>query len=148
MLHLNTIASFGRDEEAEAFSFGSEFLMPISEIENHLLKKLTIEKLADLKRVWKISMQAILKSANNNGFVDYNQSRYLWSQFNTLGIKKKEPIDIPKERPLLFKRILSVYMEGLNYNKEDLTGIFKLNPTEIESKFFADEIHPNKLRVA
>jgi Zn-dependent peptidase ImmA (M78 family)/DNA-binding XRE family transcriptional regulator len=144
ILHLSTMPTFGRDEEIEAFAFAAEFLMPLSECE-YDLSNLSIERLADLKRVWKIAMQAILYRAQTQELIPYNKARYLWSQFSSKGWKKKEPIDVPKEMPTLFTRMVNILMKDLDYTKKDLAKIFKLNTQEIDDRFFSNK---PKLRIA
>jgi Zn-dependent peptidase ImmA (M78 family)/transcriptional regulator with XRE-family HTH domain len=145
ILHMSTIPTFGRDEETEAFDFGAEFLMPLAECEYDLSGNLTLERLADLKRVWKIAMQAILYRAQKQELITYNKARYLWSQFTTKGWRKREPIDIPRETPTLFTRMVDVLMTELEYTKKDLAKVFKLNAPEIDDRFFSNK---TKLRVA
>ncbi len=144
ILHINGMPIFARNEEDEAFAFASEFLMPLSECQYDLTDKISIEKLADLKRIWKISMQAILYRSQKNKLVNYNRCRYLWSQFNTRGWKKKEPIDIPKEKPTLIDRMIKMLTDNLDYSKQEISKIFSLNIDEVEERYFTEKY---KLRV-
>lgn len=146
IMHVNTIPAFARDEEDEAFRFASEFLMPYSESRYDFTGRLTLEKLADLKRVWKVSMQSILKRAQQLEIIEYNRARYLWSQFNTLGIRRKEPIEIPQEVPTLASRMVNMFLTQLDYTKEDLAGIFRIHLKEVEERYLSPKT--NKLRVA
>lgn len=145
ILHSSNMPVFGRDEEEEAFNFGIEFLMPLSECKYDLTGNLTLERLADLKRVWKVSMQAILYRVQAQKILTYNKCRYLWAQISTRGWKKSEPIDIPKEASTLIGRMLNMFTNELEYSKEDLAAIFKLNVSEMEDRYFAKS---GKLRVA
>lgn len=146
IMHLNTIPTFGRDEEDEAFRFASEFLMPFVEIKHYLNDKINLELLADLKRIWKVSMQSILFRAQKSGLVNYNRCRYLWSQFSSLGIRRKEPVQTPQETPTLVSRMINLFLDGLEYTKKDLSDIFRINSEELEERYFKPK--GNKLRVA
>lgn len=145
ILHVNTIPAFARDEEDEAFRFASEFLMPLEECRYDLADNLTIDKLIDLKRIWKVSMQTILYRAQKQNLITYNRARYLWSQISTRGWKKKEPIDIQKETPTLINRMANMFIDELNYSKEELATLFKLNTDELEERYFNA---PTRLRIA
>lgn len=145
ILHINTMPTFARDEEVEAFRFASEFLMPISECQYDLTGKLNLEKLADLKRIWKVSMQSIITRIQKTDIANKNHCRYLWSQIVYKGWKKKEPIEIPKENPTLLNRMINMFMNELNYSKEDISNMFCINLPELEERYFTQK---NKLRVA
>lgn len=141
-MHLETYPTYARDEEAEAFEFASEFLMPEYEIRYDLSQKLTLEKLADLKRVWKVSMGAILYWAEKLNCISPNQSRYLWSQYSANGYKRTEPLAIPLDQPTLFNRLINIYMQVLglkddNVSKEEIAKIFCLNIDEFLKKVFS-----------
>lgn len=120
-------------------------MLPLAECQYDLASGLTIEKLADLKRIWKIAMQAILYRAQRQKLISYNKARYLWAQLSSKGWKKREPIEIPIEIPTLFNRMVNLLMTELDYTKKDLAKIFKLNQTEIDERFFTQK---TKLRVA
>ena len=150
IMHLKTIPTFARDEEEEAFRFASEFLMPYNEIKHEFSdksEKLSIGKLSDMKRKWKVSMQAILNWAEKNNCITKNQSRYLWSQIISLGMRKKEPIEIPKEDSTLINRMVNIIMESYEYSKNDMASIFKINLSEFEERFFGNSQNV-KLRIA
>lgn len=136
VMHINSTYSFEVDVEAEAFTFGAEFLMPKSEIYPYLTGKLTIAKLADLKRYWKVSMQAILVWAQKLGAITNNHARYLWSQFSAMRIKIKEPIDIMQEKPTLIDEMINLHLNDLNYSKEELSSLLCLLSEEFEDKYF------------
>jgi Zn-dependent peptidase ImmA (M78 family)/transcriptional regulator with XRE-family HTH domain len=145
VLHVNAMPAFTKDEEDEAFRYGIEFMMPFNEVEYEFNDKLSLEKLADLKRIYKISMQAILYFAQREKLVNYNRCRYLWAQISAKGWKKVEPIEIPKESPTILTRMAKMFTDQLEYSKDDLANILKLNVDEVESRYFKP---PPKLRVA
>lgn len=65
VLH-SSLSDFGdRDIDHEANLFAAEFLMPANDIRPDFKDGLTIQKLADLKKKWKVSMQALLYRAHD-----------------------------------------------------------------------------------
>ena len=60
--------------EDEANAFASALLMPTQEVRPYLSGRLTIQKLASLKPVWRVSMQALLYRARAIGTITANQS--------------------------------------------------------------------------
>jgi Zn-dependent peptidase ImmA (M78 family)/DNA-binding XRE family transcriptional regulator len=150
ILHLSTFPTFERDEESEAFEFASEFLMPETEIRIDIESKLTIEKLSDLKRVWKVSMAGILYWSEKLSFITPNQSRYLWSQYSALGYKRGEPFQVQIDIPTLLNRMVTLYTKAMDFEStekgiEEVAKIFKLSKEEFKNRYIAPKI---SLRVA
>lgn len=139
ILHLYSPEVFEIDIEGEAKEFASEFLMPEMEIKPQLMgSKLTMQKLADLKRYWKASMQAILYWAETLKMVTTNQARYLWAQFNILKIKIVEPIPIPAEKPSLLNEIISSFLKDLGYSHGELAAVLDLEINDFKYKYLSE----------
>lgn len=122
------------DPEREADEFASEFLMPHLDIYPHLTGKVTLEKLADLKRYWKVSMQALLKRAGSLKLISSNQERYLWQMLSLHGMRKREPIEIEIEQPSAELEILGLYRQELSYSLEEIARILDSE----EDEFFQE----------
>ncbi len=144
VMHFGLKIPDSRDIEDEAYRFASEFLVPSREIKPHLTK-VNIEKLADLKRYWKISMQAILvKSHKQLGMLTLNQYHYLWKQMNSLGYRKKEPVYIPIENPRLIHEIVDLHLTELEYSKSELSSMLHVSENEFDGMYLNN---PNTLRI-
>jgi len=143
IMHFGNKIREERDLENEAYQFAIEFLVPENQIKTYL-NKITIEKLADLKSYWHVSMQSLLMYANSLGMVSSNQYRYLWMQMGSLGYRKTEPVIIPNEKPGLISEIVNIYLNDLNYSKEELANMLKINQTDLEKIYFETR---NTLRV-
>lgn len=139
IMHFGYKIDQERDIEAESYQFAIELLVPENNIRPYLIK-VTVEKLADLKGYWYVSMAAILRYANSLGMVTGNQYRYLWTQIGSLGYKLKEPVVIPNERPGLINEIINAYLTDLGYTKEELAKIFHLSVGEFESIYIHSKI--------
>lgn len=139
VMHTGREIPSSRDVEEEAFLFGAELLMPEKEIKDQLSEKLDLEKLADLKKYWKVSMGALLKRAKVLGVVSDNQYQYLWKQMGSLGYKKKEPaeLDFPKEQPSLLKEMLDAHLRELEYSEEELATLLCLKQEEFQRKYLS-----------
>lgn len=143
IMHFGNKIRADRDLEEEAFQFGIELLVPENNIKPYL-NKITIEKLADLKGYWYVSMASLLRYANTLGMVTGNQYRYLWMQMSSLGYKKNEPVVIPKESPEIINEILYGYLNDLGYTKNELAKILYLTENELDYLYFGKD---SKLRV-
>ena len=90
------------DVEADATAFAAELLMP-AEVIRSQLRNLTTGRLHDLKRVWGVSMQALIERGHNLGTVTAKQRTYLYKRFSALGWRTHEPLseELTPERPRL-----------------------------------------------
>ena len=111
--------------EDEANAFASALLMPARDVRPYLTGRLTIQRLASLKPVWRVSMQALLYRAKSVGAVTANQSQYLWRQISALGYRRNEPpeLDFPAEEPVVLPEMIRVHLEDLGYEVEDLCSV-------------------------
>ncbi len=121
------------DMERQAYDFAAAFLMPYKDIMKSFRGKITLSRLAALKPVWKISMQALLMRAKSLGLLTYNQNRYLWMQINKHNIRFREPaeLDIPKEKPSIVSDIFNVHLNELGYNLAELSKILHIDESEL-----------------
>jgi Zn-dependent peptidase ImmA (M78 family)/DNA-binding XRE family transcriptional regulator len=134
ILHFGHKVGPERDLEGEAYAFAIELLVPENNIRPYFTK-ISIEKLADLKSYWYVSMQALLKYSNTLGMVTGNQYRYLWMQMGSLGYRKNEPVSIPKESPGLIIEMVQAYLSDLGYSKEELATLLHISVAELDSMY-------------
>lgn len=129
--------------EPEADLFASEFLMPSEDI-SHQLYKLSLEKLANLKVYWKVSMQAILKRAEQLGKITERYARYLWMQMGKYGYRTNEPsqFNIPIEKPTLLAEIIQVHLTELGFSMKDLSEFLCCIYEEFKNKYYPEVQNP------
>jgi Zn-dependent peptidase ImmA (M78 family)/DNA-binding XRE family transcriptional regulator len=138
IFHFGHKVSQERDLESEAYEFAIELLVPESNIKTYFTK-MSIDKLADLKSYWYVSMQALLRYANTLGMVTQNQYKYLWIQMGSLGYRKNEPVSIPVEKPSLISEIINAYVSDLGYSKEELASVLQVNLSELDRIYFGSK---------
>jgi Zn-dependent peptidase ImmA (M78 family)/transcriptional regulator with XRE-family HTH domain len=144
VMHFGQKISEGRDIDIEANEFASELLLPLHDVESYFTK-LTIDKLADMKRYWKISMQAIISKAKRSGNINQDQYEYIWRQMGAAGYRKKEPVVTPREKATLFQEIISAYLEDLQYTKEELCKVLQFNERKMDEWYFHKPVNKLKL---
>lgn len=93
---------FTPDPEAEANQFAAEFLMPAAVIRPQL-RSLTLGKLQDLKRLWAVSMQALIERAFHLKTIAPSDRTRLYKQIGARGWRRAEPLsgELPPEHPNL-----------------------------------------------
>lgn len=138
VMHTSGLAAFGEEAGHQANLFAAEFLMPEKDILPDLKEKqITLPLLAELKKKWKVSMQALLYRADSLGLLDYNQKRYLLTQFNQLKIRRREPIelDILIEKPVLLKGMIVLYRSKQKLSLNATAKFFCLTEEEFIKRF-------------
>ncbi len=95
-------AEFTDRPEDEANLFAAELLMP-AEVIRPDLRTLSIGKLQDLKRVWMVSMQALIERAWNLKLIAPGARTGFYKQIGARGWRTREPISdqLPPETPKL-----------------------------------------------
>ena len=121
-----------KSQEDEANAFAAEFLMPAREIKPQL-RKLDMAKLADLKRHWKVAMQALIMRAYDLGTITERQKRSWFTRFNQLGYRKNEPVEIPREEPALIRRVIDFHRRQHGYSDAELSRAARLSEGEFQS---------------
>ncbi len=137
VMHLYTNPSFTRDISHEANEFAAEFLMPEKDIRADFKDGVTLNILADLKRKWKLSMQALLFRSNDIDVITDNQKRYLVNQFNSMNIRRREPaeLDIPRENPMKVRDMITNYKNKQKLNVRQLALFFNTGEDEFLDKY-------------
>ncbi len=137
VMHVQTPPDFDRDVSHEANMFAAAFLIPEKEIKSDFDDNITVPKLAQLKKKWKVSMQALLYRASDVGLLTDNQKRYLLQQFNQMNIRRREPmeLDIPRETPMLLRNLITKYKTTQGLNLKGIAGFFHLETDEFLSMY-------------
>jgi Zn-dependent peptidase ImmA (M78 family)/transcriptional regulator with XRE-family HTH domain len=132
VLHTFSPVDPGRDVASEANAFAAALLLPQKEIRKDLEGGITVPLLAELKKKWKVSMIALLYRADDLGLLTPNQKRYLLQQFNTAGIRRREPVelDVPVEEPRLVKRWIAQYRSRTGLGTVEIAAVLHLNVDE------------------
>lgn len=136
------IISEERDVENEADKFASNFLMPNDEIKSSLYY-LNDEKLGDLKRYWRVSIQALLFKARALGNLNPDQYRRWVTKINYYGWRKLEPLEFQNSEPRLLFKMLELHFEELDYSKDELSKMFGLSSFEFDKIYLQtySELH-------
>jgi transcriptional regulator with XRE-family HTH domain len=115
--HLVLKVPEGVDEEAAAFRFGSAFLAPAETVRREVGERRTFirsDELLLMKRKFGMSAQAFLYRLRNLAIIGEAHYKQWCININKLGWRRKEPAEIPPERPSwLQKCVLRALGEGL-----------------------------------
>ena len=120
VMHVDAVESPKLMEE-QADSFAGEFLAPAHELKP-MLWDLNYERLAALKREWKISMQALTMRAYSLEAITESRRRELFIGFSKAGFRRREPanLDPPIETPEALFDLAKFHMTRLEFTRDDL----------------------------
>ncbi len=111
------------DMEVEANKFAAALLVPRNDVHNDFAaRRIDLQRLAQLKPIWKVAMQSLLMRATELGYLDKSRAPYIWRQFNYHRYKTREPaeLDFPRERPVLVQRLFDLHSNDLGYTPSEL----------------------------
>jgi Zn-dependent peptidase ImmA (M78 family)/transcriptional regulator with XRE-family HTH domain len=134
------------DMEKEANEFAAEFLMPRKEIKPSLYG-LTMAKIADLKRYWKVSMAALIMRAYELKTITESQRKYLFINVaKRSGGRIHEPLEseMPLEEPQVFDRLIKTHVHDLAYTPGQLSNILFFDD---EQEFRNEYLGEQRLRL-
>lgn len=132
--HHEPLIPPSRDIEDEADQMASELLIPSKDIKPYL-GELTIEKLAQLKPTWKVSMQSLLIKARQVGKLTESRYKAFWPMLARLGYRTKEPVTIPQEKPTTINEIMAAYLNDLQYTEDNLCALLDFKPEDLYHRF-------------
>jgi Zn-dependent peptidase ImmA (M78 family) len=121
----------------EANLFAADFLLPEQEIREDFSTEINLQLLANMKKKWKVSMQALLYRADDLGLLTYNQKRYLLSQFNQLKIRRREPpeLDIAREKPSLMHGLLAKYRSKQGMSVKQIAAYLHITEKDFNTRY-------------
>lgn len=121
------------DCEREADEFASEFLMPRAEIKDSL-RGATLPELAELKRVWGTSIAALARRAKDLGAITDSAYRSLNIELSASGLRKNEPVAIPRERPMMIREAI---MQRINagHTLSEVAALALIEPDELKTQY-------------
>ena len=130
LLHKNTLPDKATEREAD--DFASELLLPAAEIRQPLTPPLTFTRLLELKKIWKVSIGALIYRANRLGTITAFTYRKLWTYMSSCGYRKKEPnCGIIRETPCLLDEMLKQQQK----KTPDLCSFFHLKPDILKARY-------------
>ena len=137
---LHTTAILGDEEmEAEADRFAGAFLLPERELRRQL-KKFDLRQVANLKRYWKVSMQAIAMRAFHLKLITPYQRKMFFIQMGKLQMRKNEPYEPPRESPRKIKRMLRHFRSVLEYTTAEMARALFVSEAKLAGMYdFADD---------
>lgn len=119
--------------EKQADYFASCLLLPEEAFIRSLLS-INLEYYIELKKYWKVSMQAMIMRTFQIGLINEDQKLYLFKRIALNKWKSKEPLDnvIISEKPTLYHEVFQMIIENDLLTKNELINQLALPNDELE----------------
>lgn len=93
-------------QEDEANRFASAFLMPEQDARQLLSPSMNLIDYVNLKAQWGMSIAAMITRAVRLGIIDRDRQRSLMIQLSARGWRKREPVQVNLEQPILLRQMV------------------------------------------
>jgi Zn-dependent peptidase ImmA (M78 family) len=124
-----------KEIEAEADRFAGAFLLPRKSFPNEVYSP-RLMAFVDLKRRWKVAIQAMIYRCKDLGIFDEHQVTNLYKQVSFKGWRKAEPLDgpngLPFEQPLLLSKVAELVLNNGRMQRDELQTSLGLSSNWVE----------------
>lgn len=134
------------DQEEQADAFAGELLAPQS-IFGPQARRLTFQRLPQLKAYWRISMKAVIKRAEAIGAIDRASAVRLYKQHSARGYTRAEPYALDAEPPTIVREAIRVHLQEHDYTPTELAEAVRLTPGEFQRDFMGVHGHSHDSNV-
>lgn len=119
--------------EKQANLFASHFLLPNNSFVDSLLST-SLEYFVELKKYWRVSIQAMLHKAHHLELINDDRYLYLVKQVAFKKWKTKEPLDdeLVVEKPTLLEKVYEMVIQNGIASRQELNKQFNLPIEEIK----------------
>jgi len=125
----------GQDAEREANAFASALLMPRASVLSHAPKFATLDHLIKLKKLWTVSVAALVYRLHTLEIISDWHYRTLCIEIAKRGYRKREPEEAPREISQVLAKVFgSLREEGVT--KLDIANDLDLPVEEIDQLVF------------
>ncbi|MEJ7787750.1 MAG: XRE family transcriptional regulator [Solirubrobacteraceae bacterium] len=129
VLHETALIPDSREAERHANQFAGAFLMPAADLLAELpRRRLALEDLLVLKRLFGVSMQAIAMTAHSAGAISQDELTRLYRELSYRGWRTAEPGHVELEQPTVVRDAIAVHREHHGYSTEQLAQVAHVFP--------------------
>jgi Zn-dependent peptidase ImmA (M78 family) len=129
------------DPEDQADAFAGEFLAPAARFKPDA-RRLTFDRLPQLKAYWGLSMKGVIKRAQVVGAIDAKTATRLYKQHSARGYNAAEPYPLKVEPSTLVDAAINVHLQEHGYTRDELAEAAMLTPKEFTRDFLKEAPPP------
>ena len=125
----------GREAEVEADRFASAFLMPKSSVLAHVPPLVTLDRLVQMKKVWKVSVGALIQRLHSLDVLTEWKHRALWMEASQRGYRKSEPESTGWESSQILGKVFTALSQD-GVSRRDLARELHIPTAELDALVF------------
>lgn len=126
-------------QEKQADAFAAEFLMPAADIRTAFTGGVDLARLAELKRVWRVSMSALLRRALTLNALTEWQYRTVMVEMSALGYRTAEPVEVAPERPQRVRALVDSLLSERGLTVDQASACARLLPEDFKRLYLAGD---------
>jgi Zn-dependent peptidase ImmA (M78 family) len=146
VLHRMLPAYDEGEGELQAFEFATALLLPSETFDPEIGSGLTLTDTRQMKRVYRVSIQAIVRAAWVRGLISRDRYTSLYKQLSARQWRTVEPDPVPLERPHIWPEILRIHRQDHGYSNAEIARIAAVDET-ILAELFPNEFDHRALRI-
>jgi Zn-dependent peptidase ImmA (M78 family) len=132
-----------RDAEAQAQAFAAAFLLPAQAIRDELPRRFDIRRYVQLKRRWRVSIQALAYRSRTLGLISEATFRRGMARISLRGWRTGEPYPIgPADEPVLLRAAVDLIGQARGTSIHDLASELGF-PQDVVDLFLVDRDRPS-----
>jgi Zn-dependent peptidase ImmA (M78 family)/DNA-binding Xre family transcriptional regulator len=136
VLHRLIPAVDEAEVEAQAFRFAAALLLPPESFDRVVpMDALTLQYSRQLKRTYRVSMQAIIRAAHDRGRISRARCTSLYKQLSARQWRIHEPEPVAVEQPRLWPEVLHIHRSEHGYSNAELAAIAHVTPAILNAMF-------------
>jgi Zn-dependent peptidase ImmA (M78 family) len=116
--------------EREADQFAAELLMPERDVSPHL-DVVTVERLAQLKPYWRVSMRALLMRASSLRKMNAQYEKFMWIHLSPYRRREPPELDLSPETPTLLQEIIGIHRDEFGFGPQEFASVLSACAEEI-----------------
>jgi Zn-dependent peptidase ImmA (M78 family)/DNA-binding XRE family transcriptional regulator len=121
--------------EDEAFKFATALLLPPEEFDHRVRSAFTLQDARELKWAFRVSVQAIVRTAHDRGLITRDRYQSLFKQLSARGWRKLEPDPVEREAVQTWTRALEVHRTRHGYTDLELAQLARLDLNDLRELF-------------
>jgi len=127
--------------ESQAFRFAAALLLPADTFDRAVpYDALTLQHARELKRVYRVSLQAIIRAAHDRQRISRSRYTSLYKQLSARQWRTHEPDPVAIEQPQLWPDVLRVHRDEHGFTDSELAAFAHVAPATL------NELFPNLFR--
>ncbi|MEM1186488.1 MAG: XRE family transcriptional regulator [Planctomycetota bacterium] len=109
--------------EQQADAFAGEFLVPRDWLVDRVRSAVTVSLLCDLKQETGFSIAMLARQTANAGLISPRRFQNIMIELSKRGWRTREPIDVPRETPELFRGMVGSLRHDLGYQQAEIEHV-------------------------